>query len=180
MSANALCAHTPVMSEVGLAPFMRRDMSLAGFVLQGRWPEALREWVQVLALAARLAAVPGVLPRSEIFRATEDLPSAPEPGTVGLIVDQGPAVTVLGQERIAPPPAIFVLHPPGQVSASAGYDETASGVMLLPGLPSLGLDHQAIWLEIERDGTLARLVTASRVEPLDDPDVAVLASLIAA
>ena len=60
LSANALCAHTPVMSEVGLAPFMRRDMSLAGFVLQGRWPEALREWVQVLALAARLAAVADV------------------------------------------------------------------------------------------------------------------------
>jgi hypothetical protein len=169
------------MSEVGLAPFMRRDMSLAGFVLQGRWPEALREWVHVLALAARLAAVPGVLPRSEIFRATEDLPSEPQPGTVGLIVDQGPAVAAaLSRERIAPPPALFVLHPPGQVTASAGYDDTASAVMLLPGLPALGLDHQAIWLEIERDGTLARLVTSSHVAPYDDPDVAVLASLIAA
>ena len=167
------------MAEVGLAPFLRRDMSLAGFVLQGRWPQALREWVQVMALAARLAAVPGVLPHSEIFRATEDLPDEPQPGTVGLIIDQGPAAAP-ALESISPPPALFLLHPPGQVVPSPGYDDTASGVMLLPGLPSLGLDHQAIWIEVERDGTLARLVTASSVDPLDDADVAVLASLLAA
>lgn len=172
--------HTQAMSEVELAPFMRRDMSLAGFVLQGRWPEALREWVQVLALAARLATVPGVLPHSEIFRATEDLPDDPAPGAVGLIIDQGPAAAVDIDHPIAAPPALFVLHPPGQVQPSPGYAHTATGVMLLPGLPSVGLDHQAIWLEVEGDGTLARLITSTVVDPRLDPDVAVLAGLLAA
>lgn len=169
------------MTQIGMSPFHRRDMSLAGFVLQGRWPEAMREWVQVLALAARLATVPAVLPRSEIFRATEDLPDEPQPGTVGMIVDQGPAVAAaISPEPIPSPPAIMVLHPPGDGRSSPGFEGTASGVMLLPGLPHLGLEHRAVWVEVEGDGTLARLVTASGVQPWDDPDVAVLSALIAA
>ena len=168
------------MAEVGISPFMRHDLSLAGFVLQGRWPHLLREWVQVMTLAARLATVPGVLRHSEIFRATEDLPDDPQPGTVGLIIDQGPAATIDFDQHIAPPPALFVLHPPGQIAPSPGYADTAVGVMLLPGLPSVGMDHQAIWIEVESDGTLARLATASSVDTFDDPDLAVLSSLIAA
>lgn len=169
------------MAEVGLTPFHRRDLSLAGFVLQGRWPEGMREWAQIMALAARVAAVPGMVPRSEIFCAIEDLPDDPQPGTVGLIIDRGPAVAVVPEhERISPPPALFVLHPPGEPMAAAGYEQTASGVLLLPGVPHLGFEHQAIWVEVEPDGTLARLVTASGVNQFDDPDVAVLFSRIAA
>lgn len=169
------------MSDVGLAPFHRRDMSLAGFLLHGRWPEAVREWVDVIALATRLATVPGVLHRSEIFRATEDLPDEPQPGTVGMILDQGPAIAPFrDHERLAPPPALFVLHPPGHTPSAVGYTETASGALLLPGVPQIGLDHQAIWIEVERDGTLARLVTASGVDDHTDPDVAVLFSVLAA
>lgn len=169
------------MAEVGISPFHRHDFSLAGFVLQGRWPAALREWVQLMALAARLATVPGVLPRSEIFRAIEELPEEPEPGTVGLIINHGPAFAqIRDDERIAPPPALFVLHPPAETNTSPGYADTASGVLLLPGLPHIGLENQAIWVEVERDGTLARLVTASGVDQFADPDVAVLLNRIAA
>lgn len=141
----------------------------------------MREWVQVMKLAAQLATVPGILPRSEIFRATEELPDEPEPGTVGLIVNHGPALSVIrDDERIAPPPALFVLHPPSETTTSPGYEATASGVLLLPGLPQLGLENQVVWVEVERDGTLARLVTASGVDPFADPDVAVLLNRIAA
>jgi len=34
---------------------------LRGFVVSGRWPVSTREWAQFLALAVRLAAVPGLL-----------------------------------------------------------------------------------------------------------------------
>jgi len=49
--------------------------------------------------------------------------------------------------------------------------------MLIPGLPSVGLDHQTIWLEVEGDGTLIHRGRSSR---RPDPDVAVLAGLLVA
>ncbi len=56
----------------------------------------------------------------------------------------------------------------------------ASGCILLPGLPYLGLDHRAAWVEAEYDGTVTRLVAQSGVDPAHDPDTAVLAMLLAA
>ena len=52
--------------------------------------------------------------------------------------------------------------------------------MLLPGLPHLGLDHRAAWVEAEADGTVTRLVSQVGVDPSHDPDIAVLAMLLAA
>jgi hypothetical protein len=56
----------------------------------------------------------------------------------------------------------------------------ASGCVLLPGLPHLGLEHRAAWVEAERDGTVTRLVSKVGVDPAQDPDTAVLAMLLAA
>ena len=56
----------------------------------------------------------------------------------------------------------------------------ASGCVLLPGLPHLGLEHRAAWVEAELDGTVTRLVSQVGVDPSLDPDTAVLAMLLAA
>ena len=56
----------------------------------------------------------------------------------------------------------------------------ASGALLLPGVPHLGLDHRASWVEAEPDGTVTRLVSRVGVDPSEDPDIAVLATLCAA
>ena len=45
--------------SIKASPFHRRDHSLAGFVLSGRWPESTKEWAQFLAVAVRLTALPG-------------------------------------------------------------------------------------------------------------------------
>lgn len=50
------------MPPVEVSPFAGDDRQLSGFVVSGRWPASTREWAQFLALAVRLAAVPGLVP----------------------------------------------------------------------------------------------------------------------
>lgn len=170
---------------MGVSPFQRRDRTLAGFVLSNRWPESTHEWAQFLALAVRLAAVPGMVPTTAVFRALEDLPDDPEPGTVGLVTCEGPVVGAKsprpGQFGDPLPPALLVLHPPTESRPSTpDVVGAASGTVLLPGLPHLGLEHRAAWVEAGPDGTITLLVSRVGVEPLTDPDLAVLATYLAA
>ena len=173
------------MTKIEISSFHRTDRTLAGFVLGGRWPENTREWTQLLAAAVRVAAQPGFLDTTSIFRATTDLPDEPQPGTVGLVTCEGPAI---GREAPGPgslahplPPAIFVLHPPSEtVPSTPESSGAASGAMLLPGVPHLGLAHRAGWVEAEADGTVTRLLSDVSVDPVTDADIAVLATLCAA
>jgi hypothetical protein len=169
--------------NVEVVAFHGRDRSLSGFIVSGRWPASTREWAQFLALAVRLAAVPGLLPTTTIFRAVEEKPDEPEPGTVGLVTSAGP---ILGDG--APRPgqlvaslALILLHPPAESRPSTPeVVGAASGCVLLPGLPHLGLEHRAAWVEAEMDGTVTRLISQVGVDPAMDPDTAVLAMLLAA
>lgn len=170
--------------SIQASPFHRRDRSLAGFVLSGRWPETTKEWAQFLALAVRLAAVPGNVHSTAVFRAVEDVPDDPQPGAVGIVTDEGPVLA----EGLRPgtfvhpsPPALFVLHPPDENSnRSPDAQQSAAGCLLLPGIPHLGLDHRAAWVEAEPDGTINRFVSSNDVDPMSDPDLAVLAALCTA
>ncbi len=40
--------------QIEVSPFHRADLSLAGLLLHGRWPDSVGEWSQVLALAVRI------------------------------------------------------------------------------------------------------------------------------
>lgn len=169
---------------VRVSPFHRGDRCLSGFVVSGRWPDSTQEWAQFLTLAVRLAAVPGMVPTTTVFRAVEDVPEDPEPGTVGLVTTAGP---VLGKGAPQPgqftmsPPALFLLHPPAEHRpANPEVVGAASGCVFLPGLPHLGLGHRAAWVEAEVDGTITRLVSQIEVDPALDPDTAVLAMFLAA
>lgn len=169
---------------VEVSAFHRRDFSLAGFLLHGRWPESTLEWSQVLTLAVRIAAVPGILATTTVFKATDSTPDGGTTRAVGAMASAGP---VLGEQAPEPgslaaprPPALFILHPPSETQASLPEAEgAASGVVWLPGLPELGLEHRAAWVEAEPDGTISRLVSAMNVDPWQDPDLAVLATLVA-
>lgn len=168
---------------VQISPF-HRNRNLSGFVVSGRWPDSTREWAQFLALAVRLAAVPGLVPTTTVFSAVEDVPDDPRPGTVGLVTTAGPVLgdgaPRPGQFRSAPP-ALFLLHPPQESRPSSPEVRgAASGCVLLPGVPYLGLGHRAAWVEAEVDGTVTRLVSQTEINPLADPDTAVLAMLLAA
>jgi hypothetical protein len=169
---------------IGVTPLATRG-ALGGFLITGRWPNTTKEWAQLLVLAVRMATVPGLLPTSTVFGAREEVPDDPQPGTVGLVIAEGP---ILGDEPVQPgrfadhqPPALLVLHPPAETRPSlpecAG---AASGCVLLPGLPHLGLEHRAAWVEAEADGTVTSMVSRVGVDPITDPDTAVLAMLLAA
>ncbi|MET8652735.1 MULTISPECIES: peptidase [Nocardia] len=173
-----------INEPIGITPFHSRG-SLRGFVISGRWPDTTKEWAQVLVLAVRVATMPGLLTTTTVFGVREELPDEPMPGTVGMVLAEG---TVLGEEAIAPgrfadhvPAALLMLHPPSETRPSlpecAG---AASGCVLLPGVPHLGLEHRAAWVEAESDGTITSLVSRVGLDPISDPDTAVLAMLLAA
>ncbi|MFC9893184.1 peptidase [Nocardia sp. NPDC127579] len=173
-----------ISGPIGITPF-QADGSLRGFVISGRWPDTTKEWAQVLVLAVRVATLPGLLHTSTVFGVREELPDDPMPDMVGLVLAEGP---VLGEQAVAPgrfaehvPPALLMLHPPSETRPSlpecAG---AASGCVLLPGVPHLGLEHRAAWVEAESDGTITSLVSRVGLDPISDPDTAVLAMLLAA
>lgn len=170
---------------VEISPFASRGNELRGFLVSGRWPGTTREWAQFLALAVRLAAVPGMVPTTMVYRSIDAVPDDPPPGSVGLVTVAGPVLgdgaPQPGQFAEPPPTALILLHPPQESRPSTPEAAgSASGCVLLPGLPHLGLDHRAAWVEAEADGTVTRLVSQVGVNPLSDPDTAVLALLLAA
>ena len=75
-------------SSIEVAP-LQADGSLYGFMLIGRWPNDTVEWARFLVLAVQMAAVPGLLPTSTVFRVREELPEQP---VVGRGVEGGEAV----------------------------------------------------------------------------------------
>lgn len=173
------------MSQIQVSPFHRKDRTLAGFIMSGRWPTSTREWTQFLAVAVSWAAIPGSVPTTSVFHAIDAKPDSPQPDVVGMVMCAG---RVIGSDALAPgdladppPPALFVLHPPQEtVPSTPETIGAASGALLLPGVPHLGLEHRAGWVEAEADGTVTKLITKVGIEPSDDPDLAVLATLCAA
>jgi len=104
---------------IEVAPFHSHG-ALKGFVISGRWPDSTKEWAQLLMVAVRVASLPGLLNTTTVFGAREELPDAPAPGTVGLVLAEGP---VVGESAIQPgyfaehqPPALLMLHPPSETT----------------------------------------------------------------
>ncbi|MGL6234543.1 MAG: peptidase [Segniliparus sp.] len=160
--------------------------ALRGFLVSGRWPENTKEWLRLLTIAVKMASVPGLLQTTTVFGAREERPEEAEvPNAVGLLVAEG---SLLGNGALVPgslaelrPPALLLLHPPSETTPSLPECEgAASGCLLLPGLPHLGLEHRAAWVEAGRDGSVTSIVSRTGERALDDPDAAVLAMLLAA
>jgi len=151
---------------VEISPFHSRG-SLKGFVVSGRWPNSTK------------------VSTTTIFDVREELPDKPQPGTVGLVLAAG---TVVGESAVPPghfagrqPSALMMLHPPSETTPSLPEcSGAASGCVLLPGLPHLGLEHRAAWVEAEADGTVTNMISRVGVDPISHPDTAILAMLLAA
>ena len=170
-------------TSIEVAP-LQSDGTLYGFMLINRWPSDTVEWAKFLVLAVRMAAVPGLLPLSTVFRVREEVPEQPQPGAVGLVVAEG---QLIGEHALHPgqfahpiPPGLVVLHPPSSTLGSVPDYEVASGCVFLPGIPHLGLDHRAAWVEADREGTVTHLVSKVGVDPGGNADTAALALLLAA
>jgi hypothetical protein len=170
-------------SSIEVAP-LQSEGSLYGFMLIGRWPHDTVEWAKFLVLAVQMAAVPGMLHGSTVFRVREDLPEPAQLNAVGLVALEG---RLLGDHPLRPgqfanlqPPGLVVLHPPSSTLGSVPDYDVASGCVFLPGLPHLGLDHRAAWVEADVEGTVTHLVSKVGIDPLGDADTAALAMLLAA
>jgi hypothetical protein len=154
-------------------------------MILGRWPDSTKEWAQLLSIAVRVASLPGLLATTTVFGVREELPDAPRPNAVGLVLAEG---TIVGESAIPPghfaghqPPALLMLHPPSETIPSLPECRgAASGCVLLPGLPYLGLEHLAAWAEVAADGTVTSIISRIGIDPVSHPDTAVLAMLLAA
>lgn len=170
--------------SIEVSPLQAQGL-LSGFLVSGRWPDSTTEWARFLLLAVRMAGVPGLLQTSTVFRVREELPEKPLPGAVGLVLAEGP---VVGENAVLPgqfaqhqPPGLIVLHPPHEIRPSLPeQDEVAAGCVLLPGIPHLGLEHRAAWVEADRRGNIARMVSRAGIDLNEDADTAVLALFLAA
>uniref|UniRef100_UPI0038B4860A peptidase n=1 Tax=Prescottella defluvii TaxID=1323361 RepID=UPI0038B4860A len=101
--------------------------------------------------------------------------AAPRPGRAGLLFAGGPGrggpAVPRGRCAGPRPPALLVLHPPAEtVPSLPECSGVASGCVLLPGLPHLGLDHRAAWVEAEADGTVTSMISRVGIDPISDPD----------
>ena len=83
--------------SIEIAPLQSQG-SLYGFVVSGRWPEDMVEWSKVLILAVQLAAVPGLVPTTTVYRVREDKPDL-TPTAVGLVVAEG---SLIGEDALQP------------------------------------------------------------------------------
>ncbi|MDT0440684.1 hypothetical protein, partial [Streptomyces doudnae] len=83
---------------IEIAPF-HSGGALKGFVVAGRWPESTKEWAQLLIVTVRVASLPGLLSTTTVFGVREELPEQPLPGTVGLVIAEGP---VVGESAVPP------------------------------------------------------------------------------
>lgn len=157
---------------------------LAGFVLANRWPDDTDEWAELLLVTVQIAAVPGLLRTSTVFSVREDVPEDARPDVIGLVIAEAAVhdASALAARRDGPvPPGLVVLHPPGERgSGRTPHDDVASGCVLLPGLPHLGLAHRAAWAQADHGGASAEVRTRDAVDPSADVDTAVLAMLLAA
>lgn len=169
--------------SVEVAPLQSKG-ALHGFLLIGRWPSDTVEWAKFLVLAVQMAAVPGMLRTSTVFRVREEVPDEPHAGAVGLVVAEGQLIgdhpLQPGQFAACSPPGLVVLHPPSSTLSSVPDYEVASGCVFLPGLPHLGLDHRAAWVEADVDGTVTQLISRVGIDPQGNADTAALAMLLAA
>jgi len=170
-------------ASVEVSPLQAQG-TLEGFLISGRWPRDTVEWSKFLVLAVRVAAVPGLLPTTTVFCVREEVPDDSHPGAVGLVIAVG---QLIGEHPLQPgqfghpqPPGLVVLHPPAHTLSSVPDYEVASGCVLLPGVPHLGLDHRAAWVAADVRGTLTELHTRCGVNPSADADTAALAMLLAA
>lgn len=172
------------IAPIEVAP-LQSDGELCGFLLVGRWPESTIEWTRVLTLAVRVAAAPAMLATTTIFRVREDVPTEPDVGAVGAVLIEG---TLSGSEALSPgelarphPAGLMVLHPPSETRGTLReVEEVASGCVLLPGLPHLGLEHRAGWVQATAGGTITSMSSRSGFQLDDDEDTAVLGMLMAA
>ncbi|AFA71407.1 hypothetical protein GPOL_c03340 [Gordonia polyisoprenivorans VH2] len=170
-------------TAIGLTP-VHQEGELNGILISGRWPESTLEWTQTLVASVRIACRPGFLPTTTIFGVVEERPEEAADDAVGMMVAVGNVVddSFLEAGRfLTNPPALLMLHPPSRTRPSLPEcSQVASGCVLLPGLPELGLEHRAGWAEAEADGTVVNLRNQVGIDPGADPDTAVLAMLLAA
>ncbi|WP_020172708.1 hypothetical protein [Gordonia polyisoprenivorans] len=168
-------------TAIGLTP-VHQEGELNGILISGRWPESTLEWTQTLVASVRIACRPGFLPTTTIFGVVEERPEEAADDAVGMMVAVGNVVddSFLEAGRfLTNPPALLMLHPPSRTRPSLPEcSQVASGCVLLPGLPELGLEHRAGWAEA--DGTVVNLRNQVGIDPGADPDTAVLAMLLAA
>ena len=174
------------MSEsIRLRP-LEKDGMLSGFNLLGRYPQTTSEWMMTLVSILHRVATSSTLPHSTLFAVNEQhemqeqvVADISELATLGADLQTCRRALL---NASGSPLALLVLHPAGATPEpdleEPGAHPHATGALLLPGLPTLGLDHRAAWAAVDTTGSVQRMQFTTHAHLNETLDLAVLATLI--
>lgn len=145
-------------------------------------PQRTSDWMRTLVLALAYVATARPLATSTLYTA--------EPGTGTVAATLIPITPLVGDtvasgelDDLSAMPGWVVLHPAGIVD-TPDLDEPdglplATGSLLLPGLPEIGLDHRAAWAAVDTTGQVAHMRYTGHATGSENVDLALLTALFA-
>lgn len=163
-----------------VTPIFGSDSRLTGFYLPAPLPSTTTEWTLVLAAVVSISASPGRLLNTCVFSPDSSYSAQGGHEHVFPLVGTVNGNNALGPGSLASPApdAAFLIHPPEHTQPSTPETEgAASGAVLLPGVPQLGLTHRAGWAEVSHQGSVTKLLSSTNVDVTTDVDLAVLEAL---
>jgi hypothetical protein len=161
------------MSETGirLIPRTAEDGDFRGFYLKGRRPDNVLEWAHATMAMAHFAVTQI---QSQFlqpnFYAIHDDP-------LRLIDD-----TLLDIELVEVGTENLDRSKFGTFALGGCLvrieREIAVGALLFPGAPHLGIGHTATVVHVDAEGTVHRMLSDDNARPSEDPDIAVLSTVL--
>lgn len=152
-----------------------------GIRIVGTAPTRTSDWMRALVDVVTYVAVADALRVSMLYAAD---PQEKHTNDVHLVrlLPVAPALD-LGKTQIpTDASALIMLHPPGQQDfpdlEEPDSHPVATGTLILPGVPQIGLDHRAAWAAVDTVGRVAHMRFTTHARMNETVDVALLATLL--
>lgn len=165
--------------------FLQDPNNELAFTLQGPpTPEKTSDWMRILVSVLTYVARTDIIHASMLYAAN---PGTHQNSTAAVFEPIAPTFELAAiQDQLEALPttytAFVLLHPPGEETLP-DLDEpeslpAATGSLLLPGIPDLGLDHRATWAGVSADGLIAYMNFTTHAKLNETIDLYLLNSLL--
>lgn len=161
-------------------PFVSPDPDIPrGIAVRDVTLDSTSDWMRTLVDVLTYVAMIDALDVSTFFVA-ESHPTHVDADV--LLLPVAPAVDLRHIAVPADASALVVLHPPG-AQRMPDLEEPdglplASGSLVLPGVPEIGLDHRAAWAAVNIRGQVARMNFTTHAQLTENLDLTVLGALL--
>lgn len=165
--------------------FLQDPNNELAFTLQGPpTPERTSDWMRILVSVLSYVAKTDIIHSSMLYAANP----GPHQNSIAAVFEPIAPTFELGtvQDQLETLPSTYaafvLLHPPGEETLP-DLDEpealpAATGSLLLPGVPDLGLDHRATWAGVSADGLIAYMHFTTHAKLTETTDLYILKSFL--